>query len=138
MRYIIGLGNQLRAEDAFGLDVIAKLEPLDLKDTICLSVVQLTPEFVLDLIDANEIIFIDACYSLDNNYALACPLSEEKLLGLSHHISYQVLMSMLFHLYNVKPKLQVYSMLTKNFESFKNSVKYKENVQQVVNHLLFK
>ena len=42
MRVIIGYGNELRGEDAFGLDVIKELQKLSLKDTKLISVFQLT------------------------------------------------------------------------------------------------
>ena len=138
MRYIIGLGNRLRAEDAFGLDVVSKLESFSLLDTKCLLLSQLIPELVLELVDASEIIFIDACYSLENDYILACTLLEEKNIGLSHQISYKVILSMLSQLYTKRPKYQIYSMFTKNFENFENVLQYEEKVQQVVNHLLYK
>ncbi len=138
MRYIIGYGNSLRAEDAFGLDVVQKLESQNFIDTTYLYLAQLTPELVLDLFDASEIIFIDACFSSENNYVLACSIKEDESFGLSHHISYKVIVSMLNDLYNKFPKYQLYSMLTNNFEKIENRSRYKQAIDQVVNYMVSK
>lgn len=137
MRYVIGYGNELRVEDAFGFDVVSKLDSKDLTNIKILSLYQLTPEIVLDLLDADEVIFIDALYSIENKYAIACSLYEhtKDSLSLTHHISYKVIIHMLNNLYDRFPKYEVYSMLTNNFEKAGDTAKYKKSIDQVVNHL---
>ena len=132
MRIIIGYGNKLRGADAFGIDVINELQNITMTDTKLLSLFQLTPELVLELLDADEIIFIDACYDIENNYALACSITEQNSLNLTHHISYKVIIEMLNTLYDKYPTFQVYSMLTNNFENIKDISEYNKSVQVLI------
>ncbi|MEK6659275.1 MAG: hypothetical protein AABY36_06295 [Campylobacterota bacterium] len=136
MRVIIGYGNELRGEDAFGVDVIKELQKLSLKDTKLISVFQLTPEIVLKLLDADEIIFIDSCYNEKNHYSLSCSLSEQNSLNLSHHISPKTIIYMLNGLYNQDPKFYIYSMMSSSFDEITDKKKYKESVDIVTEHLL--
>ena len=130
MRVIIGYGNELRGEDAFGLNVINELEKYKLKGTHLISTFQLTPELVLELLDANEVIFIDACFSLENNYALACSIEEQNTQNLTHHISPQSIIAILNGVYEKNPKFYIYSMLTNEFEKIFDEVKYKSAVEK--------
>ena len=111
MRVIVGYGNELRGEDAFGVDVIKKLQKFYLKNTKLISAFQLTPEIVLELLEADEIIFIDACNNEKNHYALACSLSEQSSFNLSHHISPKIIVSMLESLYKKRPNFFVYVLI---------------------------
>jgi len=136
MRVIIGYGNELRGEDAFGVDVIKELQKLLLKETKLISVFQLTPEIVLELLDTDEIIFIDSYYSQENHYALACSLTEQNGLNLSHHISPKTIIYMLNGLYNRDPKFYIYSMMTNSFDEIMDLKRYKKCGDVVVKHLL--
>lgn len=136
MRVIIGYGNELRGEDAFGIDTIKRLQKLELKDTKLLSMHQLMPEIVLQLLDADEIIFIDACYDEKNHYTLACSLTEQNNLNLSHHISPKTISQMLKSLYAKMPKFFIYSMMSKNFEQIEDIKRYKKCIDTVVGQLL--
>ena len=135
MRVIIGYGNELRGEDAFGVDTIKKLQKLSLKNTKLLSLHQLTPEIVLQLLDANEIIFIDASYDEKNHYALACPLTEQDNLNLSHHISPKTIIYMLNNLYKNMPKFLIYSMMSRSFDTIEDTLRYQECVDAVALYL---
>ncbi|OHE19195.1 MAG: hypothetical protein A2525_01060, partial [Sulfurimonas sp. RIFOXYD12_FULL_36_11] len=110
MRVIVGYGNVLRGEDAFGVDVIKKLQKFYLKNTKLISAFQLTPEIVLELLEADEIIFIDACSNAKNHYTLACSLSEQSRFNFSHHISPKTIIAMLESLYDKHPNFFIYSM----------------------------
>lgn len=132
MRIIIGFGNDLRGEDAFGVDTISKLQKLELKNTKLISVFQLTPELSLEIQDASELIFIDAAASLDNHYKLACSFEQMKQNSLSHHISIKMILKILEELYMVKPKYQVFSMLTNNFDKIIEDKKYNMCIERVV------
>ena len=135
MRCIIGYGNTLRGEDAFGVEVIEELQKLHLKDTKLIQAHQLTPEMVLELLDAEEIVFIDTCYDKANHYEFACSLSEQKTLTLTHHISPKTLVHMLKELYGKNPKFLLYSMMSNSFDTIKKPTRYKECISSVVEAL---
>ncbi|MDD5401421.1 MAG: hypothetical protein PHQ93_09565 [Sulfurimonas sp.] len=136
MRIIIGYGNELRGEDAFGVDVIKELQKLSLKDTKLISVFQLTPEIVLEMLDADEIIFIDTCSNEKNHYKLACSLTQQNGLNLSHHIAPKTIIYMLESLYDKRPSFFIYSMMSSSFDEIMDLKKYRECVDIVVKHLL--
>jgi hydrogenase maturation protease len=135
MRVIVGYGNELRGEDAFGVDAIKELQKFHLKNTKLISAFQLTPEIVLELLEADEIIFIDACNNEKNHYALACSLSEQSRFNLSHHISPKTIIVMLESLYDKHPNFFIYSMMTKSFDNIKNEKIYKMRIEQIVHHI---
>jgi hydrogenase maturation protease len=136
MRAIIGYGSAIRGEDAFGLDVIKELQNFPLKETKLISAHQLTPEMVLELQDADEIIFIDSCHDEKNRYALACSLSEQSTLNLSHHISPKTIIYMLKNLYAKNPDFYIYSMMSSSFESIADNKRYKEAITIISRHLI--
>lgn len=135
MRVIIGYGNSLRGEDAFGVDVIKELQNIELKETKLLSAHQLTPEMVLELQDADEIIFIDTCHDEKNPYALACSLVEQSSLNLSHHISPKTIIQMLSTLYEKEPKFFIYSMMSSSFDEIMDLKRYRGCVDMLSKHL---
>lgn len=135
MRAIIGYGNELRGEDAFGLDVIKELQKIEPKETKLISAHQLTPETVLELLEADEVIFIDTCYDEANRYALACSIKEQNSLNLSHHISPKAIIYMLKALYGKKPEFFIYSMLSADFDKISDIKKYKNSILHVVRYL---
>ena len=136
MRAVVGYGNELRGEDAFGVDVIKELQKFHLKNTKLISVLQLTPEIVLELLEADEIIFVDACYDEENHYALACSLSRQSGFNLSHHISPKSVIGMLKSLYDKHPNFFIYSMMTNSFDKVTKFKKYEECVDAIVKELL--
>lgn len=140
MRIIIGYGNSLRGEDAFGVDVINQLqkysEKKDFKNTKLICVFQLTPELCLELLEAKEIIFIDASYSTSLPYSLSCSLHEDiKGTNLSHHISPKIIISMLRDLYKSIFTYEIYSMTTCSFETIDNKKEYEACVKKVAEYL---
>ena len=106
MRIIIGYGNTLRGEDAFGVDVLNQLQQYSVKkqltSTKLITVFQLTPELCLELLDAQELVFIDACYSNTEHYRLACSMESFGSINLSHHISPKVILSLLSNVYDLR------------------------------------
>lgn len=135
MKTIIGYGNNLRGEDAFGVDVINQLQKCSkdniLKNTKLISTFQLTPELCLELLDSSKIIFIDALYSNKRPYLLACSLEKSISTNLSHNISPEIIISMLENLYNHKIEYEIYSMTTCNFEKILDEKKYETCVNKV-------
>lgn len=136
MRVIIGYGNELRGEDAFGIAVIKELENFELKETKLLTAFGLTPEIVLELLESDEVVFIDACYSQTDHYALASSLLVAQTPQLSHHITPDVIIAMLHSLYNKNVKYTLYSMLSNSFEEIQNTKLYKKSINTVVQELL--
>lgn len=135
MRAIIGYGSSIRGEDAFGLDVIEELQKAPLKETKLISAHQLTPEMVLELQEADEIIFIDTCHDEKNPYALACSLVKQSSLNLSHHISPKTIIYMLKSLYAKFPDFYIYSMMSGSFDIIEDKKRYRECVERVSKHL---
>ncbi len=135
MRVIVGYGNELRGEDAFGVHVIKELQRFHLKNTKLISAFQLTPEITLKLLEANEIIFIDASNNEKDHYALACSLSRQSSFNLSHHISPNSIVGMLNSLYNKHPNFFIYSMLTNSFDNIRDENMYKMRIKQIAHHL---
>lgn len=136
MRIIIGYGNELRGEDAFGLDAVKELQKIELKDTKLISAHQLTPEIVLELLEADEIVFIDTCYNDKNHYALACSLKEQNNLNLSHHISPKMIIYMLNSLYDKEPKFLIYSMMSCSFDEISDKKMYEKRVNSIIKQLV--
>lgn len=137
MRCIVGYGNSLRGEDGFGVDVIEELEKFSLKSTKLISKIQLTPEIVLELLDADEIIFIDTCYDEKSEYKLACSISEQNNFSLTHHISPKTIIHILKNLYSKNPNFLIYSMTSNSFNTIKDLKKYKECVDAVAEILRY-
>jgi len=132
LRIIIGYGNTLRGEDGFGVDVVRLLQIKRLHNTRLLELFQLTPELVLELLDAKEIVFIDAAYSQEKSYAFACPLQEENGVQLSHHITPKTIIQLLQILYNKEVKYEIFSILTSNFEMIGDKRLYRDKVDALV------
>ena len=132
MRIIIGYGNRLRGEDGFGCDVLEELKKYELTNTKLLYAFQLTPEICLELLDASEIIFIDACYLEDTqfHYNLGCSL-ENQNRNLSHHISPQMIIELLKSIYHKNPNYCIYGMFTNQFNQILSTTKYTETVNKV-------
>lgn len=137
MRCIIGYGNSLRGEDAFGVDVIEELEKFSLKNTKLISKIQLTPEIVLELLDADEIIFLDTCYDEKNHYKLACSLFEQNDFTLTHHISPKNIIQILKNLYGKSPNFLIYSMISSSFDIIEEPKRYKECIDAVIKVLRY-
>lgn len=136
MRVIIGYGNELRGEDAFGIDVIKELNNLSLENTKLISTFQLTPELCLELLEADELIFIDASYSGFHQYILACPIEISYNQSLSHFLTPHTLMTMLQAVYNHNPEYKIYSMLTDSFEKIWDNKKYQKCIRRIIQSLL--
>ncbi len=135
MRVIIGYGNSIRGEDGFGVEVITKLQHNISKNIKLIEAYQLTPELCLELLEADEIIFVDAAFSEDNHYKLACIIETENQTNISHHISPYVIVSLLNNVYNKFPKIEIFSMLTNSFDKIENKSSYEQCIQIIVEFL---
>lgn len=136
-RLIIGYGNTLRAQDAFGVDAITLLQEKKLQNTTLLSAFQLTPEMVLECLEYSHIVFIDTAFSPSNAYSLACSLENSNAINLSHHISAFYLIELLNRLYQHNPTFEIYSMLGNNFEVIDNLDVYKNALNKTVDFLTY-
>ena len=139
MRIIVGYGNTLRGEDAFGVDVLNQLQQYSVKkqltSTKLITVFQLTPELCLELLDAQELVFIDACYSNTEHYRLACSMESFGSINLSHHISPKVILSLLSNVYNKNPKYEIWSMMTNSFDNILDENSYTLCINKISNYL---
>ena len=124
MTYLIGIGNGLRGEDTFGCDVVDLLQDKALHTK---KVLQLTPELCLELLEAKTIIFVDASYSVNDCYKLACALPRSEN-SLTHSLTPHLLMQMLASLYDKNPKYCIFSMLTCHFDTIENKKLYESAV----------
>ncbi len=134
-RLIVGYGNTLRAQDAFGVDVVNLLQSISFKHTDTLSAFQLTPEMALKLLPYSHIVFIDTAFDKDDTYALACSLENSANVNLSHHLSAFHLMDILNQLYGHFPSFEIFSMLGNNFEHIDDTDAYNNAVKQTVGFL---
>lgn len=132
---IIGLGNELRGEDAFGIDVIKELEKKSLINIKLIKAMQLLPEMCLELKDAKKLIIIDAAYSSKNSYKLASPLKRVYENSISHHINIDTILAMTETLYNRKIDFEIFSMLSNNFENIENKKSYQRCIDKTVEFL---
>ncbi len=135
MKVIIGYGNELRGEDGFGVEAIKKLQSYAREDIKLISAFCLTPELILEMLDADEIIFVDACYDEENHYALACSIVKNSS-NLSHHIQPQILIALMRDVYEKKVDYSIYSMLTCNFEILEDRDQYYQCIDKVTSFLI--
>lgn len=89
MDLIVGIGNELRGDDAVGIRVVGSLPPQP--DAEAIAVHQLTPELADRLRDAERVLFIDA-HAADDTVRLSPlePAAETALLG--HALSPEALL----------------------------------------------
>lgn len=134
MKVIIGYGNELRGEDGFGIEVIKKLRSYKHEDIKLITLFCLTPELILELLEADEILFIDACFDVENSYIFACSILKNGS-NLSHHIEPHILMALLREVYQKEIDYSIYSMLTCNFEHIENTQRYHRCIDDLALYL---
>ena len=83
-RLIIGIGNPSRGDDALGSLCIERLQALQLPGTELRTDFQLQIEYVLDLLDREEVIFVDAAASGAEPYAFE-PLAAQADHSITTH-----------------------------------------------------
>jgi hydrogenase maturation protease len=127
---VVGIGNDLRGEDGFGIAVAKRLRKSGIKTMTCL---QLLPEMCLALHSVQTLVFVDA--SIGTNYRLASPLPSYES-GFSHQINPFVFMELLYKLYGFKGEFFIYSMQTKNFEHIVDTNKYQNAVAKTCESIL--
>lgn len=135
MRAIIGYGNCLRGEDGFGVEVINELQNYELKDTKLIEMYQLTPELCLELLDVDEVIFIDAFFMKNDQYSLIVPVNSYTDSNISHHVSPFTIIEILNSVYQKEISFLIFSMATSSFEKVINKQLYKNRINQVVQYL---
>ncbi len=62
---VIGYGNDLRTDDGAGRWVADRIDALHLPDVEVRSIMQLTPEIALDVVDRRLVVFVDASLEAD-------------------------------------------------------------------------
>lgn len=131
MTSVVGIGNELRGEDAFGIDVVKQIKKIN--KFHCMEVMQLLPEHCLELKEAKKIIFVDA--SLGQSYNLATPLPSYES-GFTHQITPFIFMELLDKLYAYKGQFFIYSMQTQNFDKIIDTNKYQTCVLKTCESIL--
>jgi len=135
LRAIVGYGNTLRGEDGFGVEVIQRLQETTLADTKLIEAFQLTPELCLELLDVDEVFFVDAGFSSSYHYEFLCSLKDEQIATLSHHISPKLIMNMLKEIYKKDMNYLIFSMATNKFDTIYDQKRYKQKVETMVQYL---
>lgn len=133
---LVGLGNDLRGEDAFGFDVVDAIQKLELEMIHCIKVYALRPELCITLQDAQQIIFVDACFANENHYALAASCLTQSPSKLSHHISIFELIGLLKEIYGYGEDILIFSMLTNSFEAIEDESRYNKSVHACAEMIL--
>lgn len=82
----------------------------------------------MELLDVKKIIFIDATFSNQTPYALACSLEKSLNSNLSHHISPFTIIELLKTLYKKDCEFEIFSIFTNNFDFIENEFKYKKGI----------
>ncbi|XPV83985.1 MAG: hypothetical protein ACNI22_00025 [Halarcobacter sp.] len=113
-----------------------QLQKTSLANTKLLCLLQLTPELCLQLQDATKIIFVDATYSEQNPYALACSLEKSVNSNITHHISVFTIIEILKNLYGKNPDFEIFSILTKNFDSIINNAYYTNCINETSKQII--
>lgn len=117
-RLVIGVGNPSRGDDALGPLAVERLEALAPPDTELLTDFQLQVEYLLDLADRDEVIFIDA--SVDpavEHYAFQAVRPERDSSFSSHELSPQaVLAAFEAHYGRPPPPCYVLAIRGRSFE----------------------
>lgn len=83
-RLIIGIGNPSRGDDALGPLAIERLEALNLPDVELLTDFQLQVEYLLDMEDREQVIFIDASVVGDGPFDFAAITASEAASFTTH------------------------------------------------------
>ncbi|MFZ2300348.1 MAG: hydrogenase maturation protease [Gallionella sp.] len=92
-RLIIGIGNPSRGDDALGSLCIERLQALQLPDTELLTDFQLQIEYVLDLLDRDEVIFVDAAASGAEPYTFGLLAAQADHSVTTHAVSPSALLA---------------------------------------------
>jgi hydrogenase maturation protease len=112
---VVGIGNRLREDDAFGPIVVEALEKRF--DDARINIIEcagLTPELAEDLARAEHIIFIDASAELPPGVLEHRELSRDGNpdLSLVHFLSPEALLEWTSRLYNRAPRAEIWLMGT--------------------------
>jgi hydrogenase maturation protease len=113
---IIGYGNNLRSDDGVGRYLAEIIDQQQLPFVKTLSVHQLTPELVLEITEAQAVIFIDAIASLNDEITLQSRETSQDKTRLCHSSNPEQLLSLCKNLYHTSPPAWLLTIPTNNFE----------------------
>ena len=113
---IIGYGNNLRSDDGVGRYLAEIIDQQQLPSVKTLSVHQLTPELVLEITEAQAVIFIDANVSLTSEITLQYLEASQDKTRLGHTSNPEQLLALGQNLYNKLPPAWLLTIPTTNFE----------------------
>jgi hydrogenase maturation protease len=116
---IIGYGNPLRGDDAFGYRAAEELQALflDHRDVVVLPVHQLTPELAADIARAGRVVFIDAAAEGEPGKLVCRPVlpAAASAAGFTHSAAPEGLLGMALALYGNAPPAVLYSVRGESF-----------------------
>jgi hydrogenase maturation protease len=116
---VIGYGNPLRGDDAFGWHAAHRLAQLRDHESIhVLPVHQLTPELAEAVSKAELVIFIDASHEGEPGTWKCEELAAEVTLAnsLGHHFTPASLLAYAHTIFNVSPQAQIISLGAESFD----------------------
>jgi hydrogenase maturation protease len=117
---IIGYGNPLRGDDAFGYRAAEELQALfiDHREVVVLPVHQLTPELAADIARAGKVIFIDAAAEGEPGKLASRPVlpAAANAAPFTHNATPEGLLGMALALYRNAPPAVLYSVRGESFE----------------------
>jgi hydrogenase maturation protease len=114
---IIGYGNNLRSDDGVGRYLAEIIDRQKLPFVKALSVHQLTPELVLEITQAQAVIFIDAMIAFPPfEISLQSLEPTQDKTRLSHTSNPEQLLSLCKNLYHKCPSAWLLTIPTNNFE----------------------
>jgi hydrogenase maturation protease len=113
---IIGYGNNLRSDDGVGRYLAEIIDQQELPFVKTLSVHQLTPELVLEITEAQAVIFIDAIAFPPFEISLQSLEPTQDKTRLGHTSNPEQLLSLCKNLYHKFPSAWLLTIPTNNFE----------------------
>jgi hydrogenase maturation protease len=116
---VVGYGNPLRGDDAFGWHTARRLAQLAHHDSIhVLAVHQLTPELAEPVSNAELVIFIDASHEGEPGIWKCEEIATEARLAnsLAHHFTPAILLAYAQTVFNVHPQALIITLGTESFD----------------------
>jgi hydrogenase maturation protease len=113
---IVGMGNTIRSDDGLGCYICAALEKLVLPNVVIMTVQQLDPEIVEDLLPFDKIVIVDASLTGD---AVAFSELDEKMataVASSHHMNAAMVHALARRIYGKELSLFLCAVKGENFE----------------------
>jgi hydrogenase maturation protease len=137
---IIGFGNALRGDDAFGWHAANRLVKLALDESVqVLTVHQLTPELAQPISEAELVIFIDASYEGEPGTWKCEEIAANATLAnsLAHHFTPISLLAYAGNIFGASPRALIIALAAESFDFCETLTPRAEAaLPEVVQHVL--